>query len=107
MNRCIVCYNCETNLPFFEEACLEFLTNACWQIFLQTQLSNFFFQKQQMALSVQLSSRDVCLPFQGIQQTNMSGEQVSFCLTIYLTIQMFSQSDPTVKFTISAVKFLT
>ncbi len=45
MNRCIVCYNCETNLPFYEEACLEFLTNACWQIFLQTQLSNFFSPK--------------------------------------------------------------
>ncbi len=29
-----------------------------------------------------LVSRDACLPFQGIQLTNMSGEQVSFCLTI-------------------------
>ncbi len=29
-----------------------------------------------------LVSRDAWLPFQGIQQTNVSGEQVSFCLTI-------------------------
>ncbi len=27
-------------------------------------------------------TQNIGLPFQGIQQTNMSGEQVSFCLTI-------------------------
>ncbi len=27
-------------------------------------------------------TQNTCLPFQGIQQNNMSGEQVSFCLTV-------------------------
>ncbi len=52
------------------------------QIFSHVQLSNFLFQKQQMMLSVNLrlspETRNTSLPF----QTNMSGEQVSFCLTI-------------------------
>ncbi len=36
--------NCETHVPFYEETWLDFLTNACWQIFSQIQLSNFLFQ---------------------------------------------------------------
>ncbi len=34
-NICIVCYNCETHLPFHEETWLDFLTNACRLIFSQ------------------------------------------------------------------------
>ncbi len=30
---CIVCYNCETHLPFYDQMWLDFLTNACRQIF--------------------------------------------------------------------------
>ncbi len=57
-----------------------------------------------------LVSRDACLPFQGIQQINISGEQVSFCHTISIINHLDVLTKPTtmlVKFTISAVKLLT
>ncbi len=40
-NICIVCYNCETHLPFYEETWIDFLTNACWLIFSQMRVGWF------------------------------------------------------------------
>ncbi len=40
---CIVCYNCETHLPFYDQMWLDFLTNACRQIF--SHGSNWFSHK--------------------------------------------------------------
>ncbi len=37
----IVCYNCETHLPFYEETLLDFLTNTCRQIFSQMRACRF------------------------------------------------------------------
>ncbi len=96
---CIVCYNCETHLPFYDQMWLDFLTNACRQIFShvfkqifsQMRAGRFLTCVQTDFLTNAIQTADGAvgqftqntgLPFQGIQQTNMSGEQVSFCLTI-------------------------
>ncbi len=45
-NICIMCYNCETHLPFYEETWLDFLTHVRADFLTRVQLSNFLFQKQ-------------------------------------------------------------
>ncbi len=61
----------------------DFLTNACKADFLTCVQTDFLTNAIQTADgAVGQFMQNTCLPFQGIQQTNMSGEQVSFCLTI-------------------------
>ncbi len=63
-------------MPFYEETWLDFLTHVRADFLTRVQLSNFLFQKQFTLVSPE--TRNTSLPF----QTNMSGEKVSFCLTI-------------------------
>ncbi len=73
---CIVCYNCETHLPFYDQMWLDFLTNACRQIFSHVFQTDFLTNAIQTADgAVGQFTQNIGLPFQGIQQTNMSGEQ--------------------------------
>ncbi len=101
-NICIVCYNCETHLPFYEEMWLDFLTNACWQIFSQMRagwfshkcvragwfshkcmLADFLTNASWLIFSdAQLSNFLFQKTADGAVGQFMSGEQVSFCLTI-------------------------
>ncbi len=58
-NICIVCYNCETHLPFYEETWLDFLTNACRLIFSQMCVGRFS-HKCNWATSFSKNSRWRC-----------------------------------------------
>ncbi len=93
-NICIVCYNCETHLPFYEETAL--FSHTCAGSFSHTHarrfcyvhLNGFLFQKQQMAMLVNLCKSPETWNTSLHFQTNVSGEQVSFCLTISIIIHL-------------------
>ncbi len=80
---CIVCYNCETHLPFYDQMWLDFSHKCVQADFLTCVQTDFLTNAIQTADgAVGQFTQNTGLPFQGIKQTNMSGEQVSFCLTI-------------------------
>ncbi len=74
-NICIVCYNCDTHLPFYVETWLDFLT-CNW--------ATFFSKNSRWRVSIYAS-----LPkhlFTSSEQCEW--EQVSFCLTISIIIHL-------------------
>ncbi len=75
---CIVCYNCETHCLFMTKC--DLISHKCVQAdFLTCVQTDFLTNAIQTADgAVGQFTQNTGLPFQGIQQTNMSGEQVSF-----------------------------